>query len=66
MKTSPRTVVSSAELPTFVIDSLRAATPSARPRVEILFDARTRLILGFRVAENRVANARRRARRLTR
>lgn len=50
MKTTPENIaIDSVELPAFVLEALAAAEPAARPRVEVVFDARTRLVLGFRV-----------------
>lgn len=60
MHNAPDTVVTSAELPVFVIDALQADGAPPRPRLEVVFDARTRLIVGFRLTEGRRRPLRRR------
>ena len=46
-----KTVISSAELPMCMVRRLSAGVV-ARPRVEVVFDPHSRLILGFRFIED--------------
>jgi len=52
MDKSRQTTLSSAELPVAVLQ--RLGDPSiSRPRVEVVFDDHSRMILGFRVTDGR-------------
>ena len=53
MNDTRRTFIDSAEIPVWALRQLGVRDDLVRPRVEIVFDTRSRAILGFRVAGSR-------------